>query len=776
MSLDGISGVINSATNAVNTAKNTLSSFGPASGLSAIGDKIGGALSGALSSVSESIGNIFAGSSLGVVQSDKQLPMPNALHDYASYNCLFSIGCLDAQSFNFPDQSYFAGKYPPWILKSAGAEPNNRVQTAAGKFDFYIDNVQIVGQYGFEKSTGNTNSTNLEFQVIEPYSMGLFMLAVQQSAYEQGYANYTDAVFLLMIEFRGADQAGNMKIVPGTRKFIPFRFNNLIFKVTAAGSSYNVVATIANAVALNDSYKLVKNDISIKGKTVQEILQTGEQSLQVVANARFKQQKEQGQTAIPDEILILFPNDISSAASASGGATAKENDTPATASGSAAQESGAGIFQKLGVSRSSSNKTLVQGSGDVNPLGRASLGFDAERPGDKPVTNVQDYYDEKTKTWIRGKSAPNPKEVIMQFGQNSDIVNVINQVLIKSDASKQALDPGQLSKEGFRPWWKIDVKTYDIPSNANMSSTGQIPRLIVYRVIPYKVHASRLLPPNAPAPGIPELKKQAAKEYNYIYTGKNVDVLKFDIEIKNTFYNPVLADSGNKTADEKSAKAAGSDIKGGPDTEIPQPKGGLPPKPGEGLATRTLATTTNTSTDNKGGTSGETPANRVARMFHDSLTYGQDMMNLELEIVGDPYWIANSGKGNYVDNPTNLINVSKDGSVNYVNSEVDVVVNFRTPTDINQATGMYELTNTKVIQSFSGLYRVSTIRSYFSKGTFRQVLTCHRRQGQDSKATPNPKTLYTTKEEVSTNSGLPTGELRTPEQVQYSKDLGDWPG
>jgi hypothetical protein len=774
MSLDKLSGIVDSATNAVNTAKNSLSSFGPASGLSAIGDQIGGAISGALSSVSASIGNIFSGSALGVVQSDKKLPMPNVLHDYASYTCLFSIGCLDANSFNFPDQSYFAGKYPPWILKSANADPNNRVQTAAGKFDFYIDNVQIVGQYGFEKSTGNTNSTNLEFQIIEPYSMGLFMAAVQQSAYEQGYLNYTDAVFLLMIEFRGADQAGNMKMVPGTRKFIPFRFNNLMFKVTAGGSTYNVVATIANAVALNDSYKLIKNDIAIKGKTVQEILQTGEQSLQVVANARYKQQKEDGQVAVPDEILILFPNDISSAASGGSSTTAKENNTPATSSSTAAQDGGSGIFQKLGVTRSSSNKTLVQGSGDVNPLGRASLGFSVERPGNKPLTNVAEYYDKDTKTNIRSRVVADPKEVIMQFPQSSNIVNIINQVLIKSDASKEALDPGQINTEGFRPWWKIDVKTYDIPTNANLKSSGQIPRLVVYRVIPYKVHASRMLPPNAPAPGIDALKKQAAKEYNYIYSGKNVDILKFDIEIKNTFYNPVLADSGNKTADKKQAKAAGEDINAtSPETKIEQPQGNLPPK--DAQPTKMLATATQTSTDGQGGTRGETPANRVARMFHDSLIYGQDMMNIELEIVGDPYYIANSGMGNYVDNPTNLINVTKEGSVNFVNSEVDIVINFRTPTDINQATGLYELKNTKIVNSFSGLYRISTIRSYFSKGTFRQVLVAHRRQGQDIKASPNAKTLYSTKETVTTKTGAPT-ELRTPAEVQASKDLGDFPG
>ena len=222
-----ISSALNSATNAVNTVKNTLSDSGPASSLSALGSSITGALSGALGSVAGSIGNILSAVGTGTVQSDKILPMPNVLHDYASYDYVMTMGCLSAQEFNFPNESYIAGKYPPIILKSANASPNDRIQTVAGKFDFYIDNITIVGQYGFEKATGNTNSTNIEFTVTEPYSMGMFMTAVQQAAFERGYKNYTDAAYLLMIEFRGADQAGLMKVVPNTRKFIPFRIYNL---------------------------------------------------------------------------------------------------------------------------------------------------------------------------------------------------------------------------------------------------------------------------------------------------------------------------------------------------------------------------------------------------------------------------------------------------------------------------------------------------------------------------------------------------------------------
>ena len=31
--------------------------------------------------------------------------------------------------------------------------------------------------------------------------------------------------------------------------------------------------------------------------------------------------------------------------------------------------------------------------------------------------------------------------------------------------------------------------------------------------------------------GITELKKEIVKEYNYIYTGKNIDVLSFNFEL-----------------------------------------------------------------------------------------------------------------------------------------------------------------------------------------------------------------------------------------------------
>jgi hypothetical protein len=750
MSLDGIPGVVSSATTSVSnagSAVNSLISSGPASALSGIVDSATGAINSAITG----IGSLLSGA-FGAVPAGFKLPLPNPLHDYASYNYIFSLTCLDANSFNFPGSSYLVGKLPPLILKSGNGSPSNRIRLPDGQFDFFMDNVVITGQYGFEKGTGNTNSTNIEFQVTEPYSMGMFMTACQTAAYQMGYSNYNEAPFLLVIEFRGNTETGVMSNVPNTTKYIPFHLNNISMKVNGAGSIYNIVGVICNAVGLRDSYNTLKPDVSISGKTVQEILQSSPKSLQQVVNDQLKAQQTIDKTvAIADEILILFPTDTSTLGTTSILSTgAVETPSSATTSSTAVQINDPKLFQKLGVSRSanSTNSTLIQKDGDINALGKAKLGFDVTRGGKSSFAEDAKVYDTQTNTWSASLNKTTPGLVDFTFKQSSDIINAINQVLIKSQAATDALDPKFLSKEGMRPWWRIDVQTYHIASNANMKVTGQVPKLIVYRVVPYLVHASRLMAPNAAAPGIPQLTKQAAKVYNYIYTGKNVDLLKFEIDISNTFYQVFMADAGKRNDGTiTAAQSGGTDIDKKTQGDTPTAVGGSPTKPGD-TPTQAKAVATTTSTDNKGGSRGETEGTRAARLFHDALIKGYDMMNITFDIAGDPYYIANSGAGNYTATSTNLINVDKDKNINYQNGEVDVVINFRTPTDINQATGLYNLTSTKLSPQFSGLYKLTTIISTFKGGVFQQTITGNRRQGQDSKASPNPASLISSVQSV----------------------------
>jgi hypothetical protein len=64
--------------------------------------------------------------------------------------------------------------------------------------------------------------------------------------------------------------------------------------VTGKGSTYKIEATPWNDKSHSDRYTKFKTDVSIMGKTVQEVLQTGENSLQKVLNDFQKLQVKDG--------------------------------------------------------------------------------------------------------------------------------------------------------------------------------------------------------------------------------------------------------------------------------------------------------------------------------------------------------------------------------------------------------------------------------------------------------------------------------------------------
>jgi hypothetical protein len=59
----------------------------------------------------------------------------------------------------------------------------------------------------------------------------------------------------------------------------------------------------------------------------------------------------------------------------------------------------------------------------------------------------------------------------------------------------------------------------------------------------------------------------------------------------------------------------------------------------------------------------------------------------EIELLGDPFYIATGGVGNYVSSPDGR-GKTKDGEADHIYSEVLITINFRNPIDINPDTGM----------------------------------------------------------------------------------------
>ena len=110
------------------------------------------------------------------------------------------------------------------------------------------------------------------------------------------------------------------------------------------------------------------------------------------------------------------------------------------------------------------------------------------------------------------------------------------------------------------------------------------------------------------------------------------------------------------------------------------------------------------------------------------------MITLNLRILGDPYYIADSGTGNYNAERTAYINVNSDGSIDHQTSDVDVKLQFTTPIDINPAAGNYLMDNRIIgVSNFSGLYRVISVANRFEGNLFTQDLQLVKRTNFDLK-------------------------------------------
>jgi hypothetical protein len=75
--------------------------------------------------------------------------------------------------------------------------------------------------------------------------------------------------------------------------------------------------------------------------------------------------------------------------------------------------------------------------------------------------------------------------------------------------------------------------------------------------------------------------------------------------------------------------------------------------------------------------------------------------------------------------------------MNYESGDVFVYLTFKTPSDVNTATGLYDFGKEVKVSPYSGIYRVTAVESMFNE-SFRQRLRLVRMPGQAIDYTDNP--------------------------------------
>lgn len=641
-------------------------------------------------------------------------PYPNVLEQFASYSSIWTLCCLEPSQFNNPNT--YRGK--PGALKnivisSAGRYDEQRAKTANGSPEFFIDNVNFISRLAGQDA-GWTNVTQFEFDVYEPYSMGLFYQSLLSAALSAGYPHYIgDVPFLLKLEFVGFDDKGRIfASKEQLAKYFTIKITESDMRVDEGGSRYKCKAVPLHHAGYLDGANTYPVELNISGNTVQEVLASGKNSLMNALNTSQFELVDRNMIGKPDLYEIVFPIDWQDRVGLEGGATA---DTLR-----AMVDINAGKPIKAGIN--ADFDTLEYGQG---PIGYSSMGFDATSGGNYLFKDAADTVDPATGRIQRDQMSIDPSRRVFTFGKKVQITNVIKWIVLASEYCSKNLRPEAIDpKTGLVNWFRVDVQIdlleYDKIRN-------QRAKKYIYRVVPFKVSAEYLKNPSSATPtkGREEI---CAKRYDYLYSGQNNDILKLDLTLNGMFHTgqlprPPQQHSSIQNDDNQSAaetKRLSAQAQSGAAPESVTSETGTPAvKPNYKIQTGTY--------------SGEKTVEQViADAFQDAFQNGnRDMMNVKMEILGDPYYLSDSGicskfLGEYGPNEQ----ITAEGTMNWQGSEIFVFVSFRNPIEPNLGTtgkgGLFNFPKGQWVSPYSGLYRVVGVDHKWSGGIYTQTLDMNR--------------------------------------------------
>ena len=683
----------------------------------------------------------------------------NPLHAYSSFNSIFTLAVLTPEEVNFP--AVLRTRLPQNIILRSGGSGASKVPTEYDKNfntgkegkairEFFISQVEVNQSMGISDNK-QSNVNTVEFIVHEYYSMGLFIDTLRQAAKQAGLKNYLKAPYVLMIDFIGTDEKGNIKqITDGDnvtiRRIYPININTVDFTADQSGAQYRVRANAYNEVALSATSQQLEVDVTLKGNTVQELLQN---SLQKAMDEKRKSKTPRA--PVPNEIVINFPKADEVIERANRKSFNNDENDRATQKQFGAQTQKTILIGSTTPVNSMKNGgiSFQQDAGSLNDIGKAKINL-TEEQRQRVSSNTLNVYDRVKKI---GKFVNFPQgEATFLFTATKTIEDVITCVILFSDYAKNLL--GDSDVNGMRKWFKIIPRKYIIIDEEYLNDNGNYPYLLVFDVVENLVHEHVFLPANT-KPQTLNIENLIVKEYDYLYTGKNLDVLSFDIQV-NAQYAQTIASDAARGKDNLNRKVKAEQ----------QSKSSVDNSEDNNAADQAVGTGENKSSiyhsrawQERIESVGElTDEQKIALEYHDKLMTSQVMLaKAEITILGDPYYLCDSGLGNYyarrvidsADGKTKLF-INADGSMDDTQGIPMVAVNFRTPLDSDEfQKGIIVNEGAKVFKKlpdFSGVFSVNKITSTFEAGLFKQTLTLARVANQEilaaEKAGKNKKNLY----------------------------------
>jgi hypothetical protein len=683
-----------------------------------------------------------------------QQPIANPLHDYESYTYCISLHMLDPTDYNSligQDNPVYTPKNV--LVSSAGRYGASFVRNSNWREDFYFEELKIKTVINPTARNRNSNLIEIDFTLIEPLGFTLVNRLLATAAEINGNrpGSYIHMPYILQIDFFGTKNGEQINLdntltsgpIKGMTKTIPVRLTSVKSKVSQRGTEYQINAVPFNHQAFNQLYVSLPHNTTVTGKTVLDIfggsfednnidlnfIQKNTEYQAVSREARELRQRANS-TAITDEEAQALMTRLSAAQEriqnefATFGITGYCDAINAWFQDQKKQ----GIIGQVSAVQVIFDQEIAQ-NGKLFPTSAPTNVASTPASGSSTTAKKNDL-QAASNTAARNKGQIVFDGATINIPAGTTIDRLIDwavrnsryigdQIFDDSVATKirNGADPTGIARTWIN-WYKIVPKirvlTFDPLQNRYALA-------ITFYVKPYKLSAKYPYAPKGRVPGF-------VKKYDYIFTGKNNDVIDVQLDF-NTLYLVELtaAQSKSRTTQTASALSVGKNIDG----ESKESSPALNPEEPVGqnaFLVQTGVVADNNATFIRPG--GETPLSTKAGDLARSITPGArgDMINIDMRIIGDPHFI----KQDDVFAGQNLNTIQQQFIQNDVfqslwmdGGELYVFINFESPVDYDESLGIApvnSVANKYRYSEFSGVYNIVKVDNIFRNGKFEQSL------------------------------------------------------
>ena len=416
-------------------------------------------------------------------------PVPNPLHNYASYTYTWSLWWLDINDYNALTSSevdsavtYQLGYNSYVVAEDSGLYPDRRLPSTAG-LNYYIQDVEFTTIIGLNTKSKSTNMTDGTLTIIEPYGVTLIDSLAMASSGEGEFKNYTEQPYMLELNFTGYDDNGDpigREYAHVFRKRFPIKIIECKFSVGTKGTEYKLAfVPVGTGDAHKEELRTLPLNLPITAKTVNEFFngdpdaKPPTKGLAGALKDFYAAEVKSNRRTVADEFKFVFDDDIGKSSIVS------DKLTP-----------------------------LSQGNPD----------------GFKKTAAVAPGIDLSKNTF--------------NIPKGTTYVDIINKVLAQSDwlLNKQLGLEKPEKKEGsetsvFNAFKVVTGSTF-LDYDKGRATYG---KLLTYKIHQYPTWKTD-------HPNLPQLSDSTpytSKVYNYLYTGKNIDIIDFKLQFDTTYYTAV---------------------------------------------------------------------------------------------------------------------------------------------------------------------------------------------------------------------------------------------